>query len=423
MIIDFTVENFRSIKDEQLFSMYAERKPKHHAGNIEFIDPDIGILKTAAIYGANASGKTNLLLAVDALREMVVESGSLKDGDAIKGYEPYLLSSSSRESDTKFEIEFIVKKTRYSYSIHYNRERISFEKLDVYRSSRPSNLFTRDEFSDPKTIKFGDSFRGGRKAHAFFRNNSYLSKAGNNPESPDFIRDIYNYFYRSVNVLENGARFGVRDWEKSSYIRNVVDAFLSKADFGIEKFEINEIDLPEGLEKFPDSMPKPIREEVLDRFGKERLFYHKGESGELIEFDYKLESHGTRSLLDLIPYISMVLKHGEVLMIDEIESSLHPHIAELVIRLFNDQSVNRNGAQLIFTTHDISLMSQRLLRKDQVYLCSKTAKTGTEYSSLDQFDSSLRDSSPFSKWYNEGRFGGIPEINYKDIANTLKNME
>lgn len=419
MIVDFTVENFRSIKEEQIFSMYADKKPKHHAGNIFYINDEIGLLKTTAIYGANASGKTNLILAFNALKDLIVDSGDWKDGDGIKVYEPYKLSKNTVVAPINFEIEFYVKKARYQYQVKFDSNNILFEKLDLFKTAKSSNIFTRNSPTDWKLVKFGDSYKGGKRQFAFFSNNTYLSKAGNNPESPELIRDVYNYFRKNLLTILAERSIALVDWEKESGYIDVVNAFLSKADLGISKFDFVKRELPNEL-SLPEDLPSEIKEQIISEFSKKAVFFHKSDFGELVEFDKELESRGTNKLFQLVPFFTMVLNEGASLFIDEIEASLHPHIAELVIKLFNDPTVNINNAQLIFTTHDISLMSQNILRKDQVYLSDKTPETGTKLLCLEAFDSSLKDSSPFAKWYNEGRLGGIPEINYKEISDSLK---
>ncbi len=421
MIVDFSVENYRSIKSEQLLSFYSDNKPKHHMGNISYIEPEIGLLKTTAIYGSNASGKTNLLLALETLTKLITVSGDWKDGDRIDVYEPYLLSKSTLDKETTLEIEFYVKQQRYRYVIKFNSHQITYEKLDHYRTAKPSNIFTREDPKDWKNVKFGDSYKGGKKQFAFFENNSYLAKAGNSPESPEFIRDIYNFFRRDVITLQTNHRVGILDWEKKPGYSKVVDTFLGKADFGINNFKFDDVELPENF-SFPEGMPAEFKERLAADFSKKETFFHKSDFNELVPFDKSMESRGTNRLFKLVPFFTMVLQNGSVLFVDEIEMSFHPHIAELIIKLFNDPTVNINNAQLIYTTHDMSLMSQEFMRKDQIYLSTKSPELGTEYINLEDFEGSLKDSSPFSKWYNEGRLGGIPEINYRDIADSMKEV-
>ncbi|CAI3795258.1 AAA family ATPase [Rheinheimera sp. MM224] len=421
MIIDFAVTNFRSIKNEQLFSMFAESKPQLHSGNIVSLPNDINVLKVAAIFGANASGKSNLLLAFEALQNLMIESGDRKDGDDIPEYEPYILSVLTETDATKFEVEFTIGDDRFKYYIQYDKKNILFEKLDQYKTIKSSNIFTRNSPDDWNGVKFGDSYKGGRRKFAFFSNNSYLSKAGNSPDSPKVIRDVFNYFRKNIDVIMSTERVGVLEWENNSAAVEIVTKFLKHADFGIDKFDLKQHELPAHF-SLPEDMPDDIKDKLKKKFSKKEVFYHTSEDGQLIPFDKHMESKGTRRLFELLPYFLIVLKEGTTAFIDEIESSLHPHIAELIVKIFNDPSINLKNAQLIFTTHDVNLMSQSKLRKDQIYLSRKTHAQGTEYNDLSYFDESLKDNSPFSKWYNEGRLGGIPDIDYKIIGDAIKGI-
>lgn len=419
MIVDFTVENFRSIKEEQTLSLHAENKHKHHAGNITHFADGLGILKTSALYGSNAAGKTNLILAFEALLSLMTKSGDWKDGDDISCYEPYLLSKNTADKPTKLELEFYIKNVRYSYQVAYNKHDIVFEKLDFYPNSRIANLFTRESPDDWKSVKFGEYYKSGKKQIAFFSNNTYLAKAGNTPDSPEIIREIFKYFRKRSMTLLSNQTIGVLDWDDDIEAMSIVNTFLKKIDLGINKFEIeinNDVDdIP-----LPKEIPPEIRDRLLKEFSKREFFYHESDTGELVRFNAEKESSGTNRLFKMLPFFIKVLKEGAVLFVDEIESSFHPHIAELIIKLFNDPLVNKNDAQLIFTTHDLSLMSSKNMRKDQIYLASKTVEHGTQFDCLDSFDLTLKDNSPFSKWYDEGRLGAIPKIGYREISDSIK---
>lgn len=419
MIIDFTVKNFRSIKKEQLLSMHAESKPKLHAGSITYTEDSIGILKTIAIYGSNASGKSNLILAFDALKTLILESGNWRDGDSINCYQPYLLSSETRNKPTEFEIEFYLNKMRYRYQILFDAKSILHEKLDQYITARPTNLFTRSSADDWRNVKFGDAYKGGKKQIAFFQNNSYLSKAGNTPDSPEIAREIFNYFRRQTETLLTSQSINILDWESNLLTRDAMNSFLKKADLGINRFEIETRELPSNI-PFPENMPDELKNFLLSDLAKQECFYHESEDGSLIRFTSDMESSGTNRLFKLFPAFIEVLKDGSVIFIDEIENSFHPHIAELIIKLFNDPNVNVRNAQLIYTTHNLSLMSPTLMRKDQIYLTEKSKDNGSEYICLSDFDSSLKDNSPFAKWYDEGKLGGIPKINYSEITDKIR---
>ncbi len=421
MIIDFTIKNFRSIKTEQLLSLHAEKKPKHHAGNISYIDDDLGVLRTCAIYGPNAAGKTNVILAYEALQELITQSGDLKDGDPITWYEPYLLSDLTREAPTRFEIEFYVEEARYSYQVEYTNKEIVFEKLDFYPSARVANIFTRTSSNDWKSVKFGEHYKGGKKQIAFFANNTYLSKAGNTPDSPEIIRKVFNYFRGNTKTMLTNHTVGVFDWDEDEGTISIINAFLRRADLGIEKFGIENDDSIRKL-NFPKEMPDILRKKLEKELAKKSYFYHYNENSELIRFESNIESSGTNRLFKLLPFFIQVLRKGSVIFVDEIESSFHPHIAELIIKLFNDPLVNRNNAQLIFTTHDLTLMGSNVMRKDQIYLVEKSVEEGTELYCLESYETALKDNSPFAKWYDEGRLGAIPRINYHDISDAVKGL-
>ena len=209
MIVDFTVSNFRSIKDEQTFSLYVQAAGTHLPDNVSYPAEDkIGVLKSAGLYGANASGKSNLLLALHALKYIIVSSGDLKDGEILPCYEPYLLSEASKSSPTRFEIEFFVPNSespavRYRYCLAFIADQIIEESLSFYPSSQQAVLFNRGAEDSWQTISFGSLYKGGKKRLSFFANNAYLSKAGDAADTPKMIRDVYNYFRKDLGAVLN----------------------------------------------------------------------------------------------------------------------------------------------------------------------------------------------------------------------------
>lgn len=369
--------------------MYAEKKPTHHAGSIALLPDGLGVLKTAGIYGANASGKTNMLLAFQALQRLICDSGDFKDGDKITLYQPYLLCETTKIAPTKFEVEFYCEGQRFRYQLEFNNERILFEKLDFFPKSRAANLFMRTI----EDIKFGEHYKGGRKKIAYFNNNAYLSKAGNTADAPQAVKDIFNKFRNNMGVMLDSVSATPYELTNQNSMRSIINTALDKVDLGIESFDIEN--------------------------NKKEIFYHSSANGQKVKFNKDMESMGTIKFFQFMPLVAYALEHGTIFLVDELESSLHPHIAELIIKLFNDPQVNKNNAQLIFTTHNLSLMSSQTMRKDQIYLTEKSVEGGTELSNLEDFDSVLKDSSPFAKWYDEGRLGAIPAINYREIADAI----
>lgn len=430
MILGFAVENFRSFKEGQSFNLYAEYSKKNHVDNmVEMLD-GFSVLRTSAIYGSNASGKSNLLKAFGALQGLIVDSSDWKEGDSIPVYEPYLLSEDTVHSSTKFDIEFYFEGLRYSYIVEFNSKEIIYERLDAYYSAKPSKLFERNSPDDwKKGISFGDRFKGDIRKIPFFPNNTYLSKAGNTAGSPDIAREIYHFFRKKIDVLLCNDKADILGWYNRKEVVDIVNVFLKNIDLGIERFDIErdediKKDIMETIgisSEKTNLLSEHLRDVFFDQFADKSVFYHASDKGGSVRFEEDQESDGTKKIFKSLPHILYVLYSGSVLLVDELEGSYHPHIAELIVKLFNDPDVNMNNAQLIFTTHNLSLMSPNLLRKDQINLVGK-GLNGSELTSLDEYDDNLKDSSPFSKWYDDGRLGYIPSISYNNISSAIKGF-
>ncbi|WP_341327221.1 ATP-binding protein [Methylotuvimicrobium sp. KM2] len=422
MIVDFTVSNFRSIKDEQTLSLHAETPGSHLLDNIGYPAKDkISALKSAGIYGANASGKSNLLLAFHALQYIIIGSGDLKEGETIPCYDPYLLSEETKSSPTRFEIEFFVpesgaipgKALRYRYCVAFSADRIFEESLVFYPSAQQASVFDRGSEDTWQTIIFGSLYKGGKKRLPFFANNAYLSKAGDSADAPKMIRNVYNYFR---NLLHQGVneRMVKLNWFEQTELVGKVSALLSLVDTGISNVRFQEITDKDEI-KLPESIPENIKTRLFKDIKNKPFFTHLSDAGSSELFDEERESSGTQKFFHLAPIIIETLCGGGVLIMDELDNSMHPFMAELIIKLFNEPRINKANAQLIFSTHNINLMSPDLLRRDQIWFTEKR-QGATVFYSLDDFDKKkVKPQSPFYQWYAEGRFGGIPAINYQGI--------
>jgi AAA15 family ATPase/GTPase len=424
MIVDFTVSNFRSIKEVQTLSFYAQRKTEHLAENIHYpAEAKIGVLTSAGIYGANASGKSNFLLALKALSEFVSESGDLKDGEPIDAYEPYRLSQQTKDAPTSFELEFVLNGERYLYKVSFDAKRIYSEYLGFYPKGKTrsviAKLFERNDADTWKDISFGSLLTGGTKRYPLFANNAYLSKAGNSADSPKKIRDVYQYLCNSLVFKDVRRLRADPQWKNNGELIKTISAFLSIVDVGICGMVIRKEDNSDVLDNLPTDLPEPIKAKILEDVNNLPFFEHVNESGDSEFFEESIESTGTQYLVHILPLLVNVLEKGKILIWDEIESSLHPHIVELVVKLFNDPCVNVSHAQLLFTTHNMALMNQHTMRKDQLWLTEKH-QGSTSISSLEDFnEDSLKPSSPFAKWYDEGRLGGIPTVHYGAVRELM----
>ena len=421
MIIDFTIKNFRSIRDEKVFSMHVENPKGHLTENIAYPgNGKIGVLKTAGLYGANASGKSNVLLAFRALQWIADESGDLKEDSKIPCYEPYLLSDTTSDQPVVFELEFFNSDSiRYVYSVSFISTEIISESLDFYPSRQKANLFKREEGDTWETISFGGLYKGGTKRIPFFKNNSYLAKAGNNAGASEIIRSVYNYFRKVSHVGTNPDYFFSQIYQDELLLTKI-SSFLCNVDTGIKSVQKRENKNPTIANHLPDDFPEHLKEELVARDKFKFFFSHSKDDGGVVAFREAIESDGTRKLFHMLPMLLDAFSDGAVLIMDELDNSLHPHIAELLIKLFNDPVANSRNAQLVFSTHNINLMSPSLLRRDQIWFVEKEDGASSLYS-LDEFDkSSVKSNSPFGHWYDEGRFGALPHINYAAIREVLR---
>lgn len=422
MIISFKVENFRSIKEPAEFTMRAAAGTHLSDHLIDLPDHNGQVVRSAGFYGPNASGKSNFLKAFAALVYLVDSTGNLKDGSDINCYEPYILSSETKNAPTKFQIEFIVNELRYIYRIEFTKNKITHESLDCFYSKIPSNLFIRDD-GGWENIKFGNAFKGGSKKIPFFSNNSYLSKIGETASAPDSVRDVYKFFSLEIGYLNVDIRINksnLKDKHKREIFAKTTGDFLSLIDTGINSIKIDERDVSHI--KFPDGISEDIKDKILSDSQVEFMFSHTCDDGEEVFLEREDESDGTRRLFELTPALLSSFINKRIFIVDEIDHNIHPHLAALILRLFNDSEVNRFGSQLIFSTHNVDLMKPDRMRRDQIWFSEKI-KGATSIFCLDDFEKDkVKPSSPFHKWYDEGRFGGVPNINFIEIKNYFNKL-
>ncbi|MCX7049612.1 MAG: ATP-binding protein [Candidatus Sumerlaeota bacterium] len=428
MIIEFTVANFRSIRDEQTFSLYAENPGSHLVENLSQppASGNIPTLKSIGIYGANASGKSNLLVAFFVMKYLVTQTGSLKDGDPIESHMPYRLSEKTKKEPTFFEIEFVTQSgTRFRYRVAFTRQQIVEERLSLFQTAKEALVFERTEADTWETIKFGSLYKGGTRRLPFFKNQCYLSKAGDSADAPEMIREVYNFILRDIVYLGPNEDIsgldlsGLNMLEKSDKLEKV-SLLLSFLDTGVAGVALKEKDIDADKLNIPESIPTKIKEFFGRKHSRQVLFSHRSEKGAMEQFERASVSAGTLKMFDLASLIISAFETGRVLIIDELDNSMHPFMAELIIKLFNDSEVNSGRAQLIFTTHNINLMSPELMRRDQIWLAEK-AEGASRFYSLDDFDKKkVTPTSPFNQWYAEGRFGAVPQIDYRSIVKLLQ---
>ena len=420
MLLQFYVTNYKSIKDQQLFTLLADKSVKENTASV-MAQGNAHVLSTAVIYGRNASGKSNLLKAIRALQFMVLTSADFKVGTKIQVYEPYLLDNAYRDKPVEFKIEFIAADNiKYSYEIGYSERMVNYERLYYYPKSQPAKLFEREGLH----ITYGERVTGRKKdiEETLYENQLYLSKVGS-----EKLEALYYPYHFFNNVLLTFLDID-RKHEES-----FIELFTDRMRLDIH-FADNLIKLVKALDTSvrainlyptnidPKSLPVDMSEEERDGFinryrysirTRHTVFKGDEEDGET---DFKLsdESVGTGKLLVLGGIILGALAESQVLVIDELDNSLHPKLTKVLVNLFNDPSTNPKKAQLVFTTHEVSLLDNELFRRDQVWLAEKEYQGFSHYYSLADI-SGVRKDTPLEKWYMSGRFGATPVINEFDL--------
>lgn len=419
MLLNIKIRNFRSIKDEVTLDLQATSDATMKSSSV-FEIGDVAILKAAGIYGSNASGKTNILKAFLVMRMMVLESllRSALPNDLPNEF--FKLSSTTENLPSHFEVTFLLEEEVFIYGFEIDKKKICSEWLNQKKGNK--KLFRRD-------------FQ-----KLTYRNKNYF------PEAPDELKNttektlfltrlasddgaiskqIVNWFQK-VNIIFSTAKgdalnFSFGQFMTNSELSKDMKDFIVKADFGIVDIQASEkmISVKE-VQNMPDKFKELFFNQTSQVAERKLKFLHKkfDENGKEIEpesFDFFTEeSDGTQQFFALSAPILDTLKNGKILIVDEINTSMHPILSQYLVSLFNSKEKNPHNAQLIFTAHDVALLDQELLRRDQIYFAQKNKTGATELFSL--ADISERKGVDYAKRYLEGRYDAIPYVSdFEDI--------
>ena len=410
MLIEFAVENFRSIRDEARLSLVAGRGDEQRETHV--VKPDLvggahnePLVRSAAIYGANAAGKSNLVLALSAMKRIVTRS--TEDLDELPVI-PFRLDLDCEDEPTMFEVMCIAEGVRYQYGFRATRKCVSDEWLFAWPRGRVQVWFERSA----ETWKFGPKLKGDKEVwrRATRADALYLSTAVslNSPQ----LGPIYNWFKKTLHVAK------ARGWTNSfsmSWCRDerkgeIVD-FLNVADLGIA--DIHVVDQEFQPETLGDNIDPDWKQHLLEKFtGKKipelRLSHDTG-NNHPNELKLGDESDGTRRIFGLAgPWLDS-LEKGNVIVFDELHASLHPSLVRFLVDQFHDPGRNTRGGQLIFTTHDTSILNQDVFRRDQIWFCERNEKQETRLFPLTDF-SPRKGLENLEQSYLSGRYGALPYV-------------
>lgn len=409
MLVEFRVKNFRSFKEEQVLSLVATKDNSLENNKISTSRKDIpSLLRSAVIYGANASGKSNLLKAIGCMRlifAIAMPSPPPVRNHLLDKFKPFLFDSKSPDSPIAFEVTFLLDTVRYQYSFSWAKERIVSERLLVYKTARPQKWFERrfnEEISDDE-YTFSPSLKGDKQSwkEKTAQETLFLWTAAQ--FNSQQIRPIFEWISQKFEVFLNESPLNIgTHFEHMNYLQYTINEY--KREQTLENSDSRKI------LNFMTSLDTGVTDIKIESNGQP-LFVHRTNKGEVASFPIKDESTGTVQLFNLAGPIFHVLNKGHILIIDELDRHFHPLLIRELVKIFHDPEKNRNNAQLIFVTHDVSLLKADLLRRDQVWFVEKDPQTqeSTLYP-LSDFKQEDDDMRYLEKDYLVGCYGAIPYL-------------
>ncbi|MGB3414836.1 MAG: AAA family ATPase [Microbacteriaceae bacterium] len=427
--------NFQSIKHPQELLLHRKRKNKR----IPLSDSDtfMPAEPVVAIYGPNASGKSTLVDALHFFVSAVKNSYRVWEIDSGVPAKPFLLDEESRLAPMEFEVEFIAADgVRYQYGFQVLESRIHSEWLYAYRTARGTLLFERYEEEGTTAVSFGNTFRGEKKQIeeiAQLRSNSLVlsiaTQLGN-----AMLLEVYRWFSNNIGTYEAAAYAAgispvVEKIEGDKEFAQKMSRVLSMADLGVSGVRVEEQPLSQEELEHMLRLVEALNNSVVNseqlkkklQNNKQIVLTHTGQGNEFT-LPFSSESDGTMALIAIANIVIEALETGTTIVIDEIDSSLHPLLVAELVEVFQDVRSNPKHAQLIFTTHDTSLLnksssSNKLLAREQIWITEKNIHGETSFVALDEYKPRAEEN--LERGYLTGRYGGIPSLGVFDIFRTL----
>lgn len=411
MLIRFRVSNFRSLKEEQELVLTVGSGKEEKTDAIIPTKEALGVdlLRSAVIYGANASGKTNVIRAMRFMQDAVLESQRQWQPGRPIPRQPFLLDILSKTETSLFEVDLLLSGIRYTYGFEIDSMQVVGEWLYAYPRKKPQMWFTRHIDNNEPVFQFGKYLTGRNHSIAkLTRDNSlFLSAAAQN--NHELLAGVYNWFSTSLKIVTGGDRSSLQREMLSLCVnegyKNLAVELLKMADLGIVDMDIKE-------EPFADKWSRTQRGYVPDKSDRETMissafFTHAADNPEgSVSFPLEEESSGTQALFGLLGPLTSALGLGQTLLVDELETSLHPNMALWVVQLVNSGKVNLRNGQLIFNTHDSNLLDAKMFRRDQVWFVEKDAEGSSHLYPLWKYKP--RKDENLGSGYLVGRYGAIP---------------
>ncbi len=387
MIAEFKIKNFFSLRDEQTLSFIPTNDDTSRDIYTEDVADGVSLLKIGCIYGSNASGKTNVLKALDFFSRFMVDD-SLNKGDEI-GVVPFLLDDVSQKERTQFEMTFYLNREKYKLNLVLDNKVIYEETLQVYSSVQPTLLYKRtyNAEKDATDIVFGGKVGLVKKSREAIEGNTFnkrtvIAAFGKSNVEKSRLNRVYEFFsqgiapimYPQSSLMSFTKRRLMRS--KDGRLKKFILHFLKASDFNISDISIHQEEMAispemELMIKNTPGMPERAKEEILKKGtlqSDEMFFVHHTSRGDK-ELYEELESRGTKRYMGLATVLYDLLVHGVILPIDEIETSIHYELLSYFIKVFLVNS--KRGGQLVVSTHDINLLDEDYIRRDVIWFTDK----------------------------------------------------
>ena len=396
MLCQFTVKNYKSIRDEVTFDMQAAAISEHEDRIIKDVDGEM-YLPVSSIYGPNGGGKSNVLAALHTLVAKVLRPLYATEDNEERAFlqkriivEPFAFSDSKNEP-TEFELFFRTDSAEYRYILHVKRDVVMYESFDRVKleTRRRSALFKRDE----NGVELKGIFAKLKVSDDLSRTLTLLSYLGIAYKGNSVVKDVLDWFQFGINFLNYGnpmqeLRMAI---STSEDVKHLTLDMIQEMDLDIVDFRVEEKE-NDRIEVFTKHLVDDVETEL----------------------NLSDESSGTKKLFGLLPFIAASLLDGTVLVIDELDAKIHPVLLRHIIMMFNDMEINKHRAQLIFTSHDLSTMNSEVFRRDEIWFVAKGNAQNSKLYSLVEFKNekgeSVRKDAKFDKQYLEGRYGADPYL-------------
>lgn len=413
MVVEFTVGNYRSFKDKVTLSLEAGTVSEYPENTFKV--KKLKLLKSAVVYGANASGKSNLLQAISTMREVLLNNFRKQSTNTLPA-EPFLLEDSCAQLPCFFQLNFIIEEVLYRYGFEITAEKVRSEWLYRKKANIEKPLFLREE----DVIELFPGFEEGKDLEERTLDNGFflaVCDAFNGAISKKIMHWFNNLSIIS-GVHHDGYRTQTLEMLENPTTHDDLKALISLLDLGFEDLELSK-DAPEEPRMIQSiSMVAEKSVQYMTRSRRKiktihKVFDQKGLQMREQKFDLdQMESSGTQKIFDIIGPIFWVLKKGGIAVIDELDAKLHPLLTRAFIRIFNSEENNPHNAQLVFASHDINLLSYGHFRRDQIYFVEKDHFGASNLYSLIEFkevgQGKIRKDRSFEKDYIQGRYGSIP---------------